>query len=86
MYSKQFEIAKMDEAKDSTLIQVVDKALVPEERSGPKRAVIVIEATLIAFFISILLAFLRESSERAKQNPESAQRMNLFRRYLRRGQ
>ena len=86
LYSKQFEIAKMDEAKNSALIQVVDKALVPEERSGPKRSVIVITATLIAFFISILLAFFRETAERAKQNPESAQRMNLLRRYLRLGQ
>ena len=85
MYSKQFEIAKMDEAKEAALIQVVDKALVPEERSAPKRAFIVITATLIAFFISILLAFLREASARARQNPESSERISLFRRYLQYG-
>ena len=85
LYSKQFEIAKMDEAKNATLIQVVDKALPSEERSAPKRSVMVVTAMLIAFFISILLAFLREASERAMHNPGSSERISLLRRYLQRG-
>ena len=85
LYSKQFEIAKMDESKDAILIQVVDKALPPEVRSAPKRSAIVITATLIAFFFSIFVAFFREASERAKQNSESVQRISLLRRYLQHG-
>jgi uncharacterized protein involved in exopolysaccharide biosynthesis len=85
LLSKQFEIAKIDEAKEAALIQVVDKALVPEKKSKPKRSLIVILATLMAFFIGVLLAFVREASERASQDPASAERMNLLRRYLRRG-
>lgn len=85
LLSKQFEIAKIDEAKEAALIQVVDKALVPEQKSKPKRALIVILATLMAFFLGVLLAFYREASERASQDPASAERMNLLRRYLRRG-
>jgi uncharacterized protein involved in exopolysaccharide biosynthesis len=85
LLSKQFEIAKIDEAKDAALIQVVDKALVPEQRAKPKRLLIVILATLMAFFLSVLLAFVREASARASLDPASAERMNLLRRYLRRG-
>jgi uncharacterized protein involved in exopolysaccharide biosynthesis len=85
LLSKQFEIAKIDEAKEAALIQVVDKALVPEKKSKPKRSLIVILATLMAFFIGVLLAFVREASERASHDPASAERMNLLRRYLRRG-
>ena len=85
LLGKQFEIAKIDEAKDAPLIQVVDKALVPEKKSKPKRALIVILATLMAFFIGILLAFFREASARASLDPASAERMTLLRRYLRRG-
>ena len=77
LLSKQFEIAKIDEAKDAALIQVVDKALVPEQKSKPKRSLIVILATLMAFF--------REASARASLDPASAERMSLLRRYLRRG-
>ena len=83
--AKQFEIAKIEEAKEAALIQVVDKALVPEQKSKPKRSLIVILATLMAFFLSVLLAFFREASERASQDPGTAERMNLLRRYLRRG-
>ena len=85
LLSKQFEIAKIDEAKEAALIQVVDKALVPEQKSKPKRALIVILATLMAFFLSVLLAFVREASARASLDPATAERMNLLRRYLRRG-
>jgi tyrosine-protein kinase Etk/Wzc len=85
LLSKQFEIAKIDEAKEAALIQVVDKALVPEQKSKPKRALIVILATLMAFFLGVLLAFVREASARASLDPASAERMNLLRRYLRRG-
>ena len=85
LLTKQFEIAKIDEAKEAAIIQVVDKALVPEQKSKPKRSLIVILATLMAFFLSVLLAFVREASARASLDPASAERMNLLRRYLRRG-
>lgn len=82
LYSKQFEMAKMDEAKESPLVQVVDKALPPEERSAPKRAEMMVIATLIALVISLILAFIMNALDTAKQKPESAQRLNLMRRYL----
>ena len=85
LLSKQFEIAKIDEAKDASLIQVVDKALVPEQKSKPKRSLIVILATMMAFFIGVLLAFFKEAAARASLDPASAERMSLLRRYLRRG-
>ena len=33
---KQLEAARIDEAKDAILVQVVDKAVVPERKSGPQ--------------------------------------------------
>ncbi|CAN6134470.1 Polysaccharide chain length determinant N-terminal domain containing protein [Methylophilaceae bacterium] len=85
LYSKQFEMAKMDEAKESPLVQVVDKAMPPEERSAPKRAQMMVIATLLALVISIMLAFIMNALDTAKQKPESAERLNLLRRYLQRG-
>jgi uncharacterized protein involved in exopolysaccharide biosynthesis len=85
LYSKQFELAKMDESKASPLVQVVDKALPPEERSAPKRAQMMVIAMLIALVISIMLAFIMNALDTAKQNPESAERLNLLRRYFQRG-
>ena len=77
--AKQFEMAKLDEAKDFPLIQVLDHATPPEKKSKPKRSVIVLLATLAAFFLAVLLAFVRESMLRAKQQPEQAERMQVLR-------
>ena len=73
--AKQFEVAKLDEAKDSPLIQVLDKATVPEKKSKPKRSLIVILTTLVAFFLAVIWAFVSESMFRAKQQPEQAERL-----------
>ncbi len=77
--AKQFEMAKLDEAKDFPLIQVLDHATPPEKKSKPKRSVIVLLATLVVFFLAVLLAFVRESVLRAKQQPEQAERMQALR-------
>ena len=37
-FSRQFEMARLDEAREG-LLQVVDRAQVPERKSWPKRAV-----------------------------------------------
>ncbi|MES1982927.1 MAG: Wzz/FepE/Etk N-terminal domain-containing protein [Pseudomonadota bacterium] len=80
--SKQFAVAKLDEAKDSPLIQVLDKALPPERKSKPKRALIVMLAALVALFIGVIWALFKESMERAKQKPEQAERLRALKQVL----
>jgi len=80
--AKQFEMAKMDEAKDSPLIQVLDKANVPEKKSKPKRSTIVILTALAAGFMGILWAFIKEANEKAKTVPEQAERLRILRKKL----
>ena len=58
--TKQFELAKINEARDSSSIQVLDEAVVPLHKSKPKRSLIVILSTITAFFCSIFLVFIRE--------------------------
>ena len=80
--AKQYEIARIDEAKDATLIQVLDKAVEPERKSRPKRALIVILAALAAGFLAVLLAFIREAAEKARGDPKRGQQIAVLRRYL----
>ena len=82
---KQYDIAKMDEAKDASLIQVINEPLVPEYPSHPNKQLIVTIGALLGLLISIILAFIMNALNEAKQNPESAERLNLLRRYLKRG-
>ena len=82
LLAKQYEIAKIDEARDAGLIQVLDKAVPADRKSRPKRAVIVIVTALVAGFLAVLWAFFREAEQRVRQNPQQAERLNTLRRYL----
>jgi len=42
--SKQYEAAKIDEAKDAPVIQVIDYAVPPERNSGPYRTLLILTA------------------------------------------
>ena len=81
--ARQFEIAKLDEAKEGALVQVVDPAIPPDRKSSPKRALIVIVSTVAGFFLGILVAFLQAAWARLKEDPESGSKMDLLRRTLR---
>ncbi|MEW6719494.1 MAG: Wzz/FepE/Etk N-terminal domain-containing protein [Thermodesulfobacteriota bacterium] len=52
LLSKQYELAKLDEARDAVVIQVIDRAVPPERKSGPQRLFIVILAAFIALVLS----------------------------------
>lgn len=79
---KQFELAKIDEAKDYPLIQVLDRAAPPEKKSKPKRALIVILSTLVAFILSIIWAFIRETLEKGRSDPERSEKYNALKKYI----
>lgn len=81
--AKQFEMSKMDEAKDFPLIQVLDKAIPPERKSKPKRSLIVMLVTLVAFFLAVIWAFIKEALSRSGGDPEQSVRMQELRRVFR---
>lgn len=58
--TKQYEVAKLSEAKDSSTIQVLDEAVVPVRKSKPKRSLIVILSAVTAFFVGIFTVFVQE--------------------------
>ncbi|WP_075792949.1 GumC family protein [Massilia putida] len=58
--AKQFEIAKLDEAKDRGVLQILDKAVEPDRKSKPKRTIMVFLGALIAGFIAVCRAFYKE--------------------------
>ena len=81
--ARQFAAAKLDEAKDSPLIQILDNAIPPEKKSKPKRSLIVILATLAAFFLAVVWAFIKEALTRSKSDPEQDARLQELRQVFR---
>ena len=83
LLAKQFEMAKIDEAKDANLIQVLDKALPAEKKSGPKSQLIVLGGILGGALLGVILALFRDFLHRSKlQNPDE-QRWQELRAALR---
>jgi len=82
LLAKQYEAAKIDEARDSLIVQQMDKALVPERKSGPLRMVIVLTVTILAFLVASLMAFSMEAVEQARENPQFSARFQLFSFYF----
>jgi uncharacterized protein involved in exopolysaccharide biosynthesis len=83
LLAKQYELAKIDEAKDATVVQVMDKAIEPDRKSKPRRTLIVLLSAFVALFASIVWAFIREAVAKAKVIPEQASRLQTLRKYLR---
>jgi uncharacterized protein involved in exopolysaccharide biosynthesis len=55
---KQYELAKIDEARDMPVLDVIDMPMKPIEKSKPKRRLIVLAGGMAAVFFSILIAVL----------------------------
>ena len=49
--SRQYEAARLDEAKAASTIQIVDRAVVPERKSWPPRTLLILAAVAAAFLI-----------------------------------
>jgi uncharacterized protein involved in exopolysaccharide biosynthesis len=83
LLAKQYEAAKIDEARDALIVQQLDKSVPPERKSGPLRALIVLSSTFLALLMAVLIAFFIEGLEQAKEDPQFAGKLQLFRFYLR---
>jgi tyrosine-protein kinase Etk/Wzc len=81
LLAKQFEAAKIDEAKEAAIIQIVDQAIAPDRKSKPKRAVIVVVLTVLAGLVAVGLAFIQEARERARLDPKQSARIAELRRH-----
>jgi len=83
LLAKQYEAARLDEAKDNSVIQVLDPAVEPEGPSTPKRIVILAVAIVLGFFAALGRAFFKEAKARMMTNPEQAKKWRQFQSFLR---
>lgn len=79
MLARQYELARVEEAQSSIVIQTLDSAVVPERKSKPKRAVIVLVSTAAAFVIAVFWVFTKERLVEARRDPEVAAKLDTLR-------
>lgn len=81
--AKQFELAKIDEAKDSAMVQVLDEAVVPDKKSKPRRSLIVLVAMLAVIVLTFCWVLVRELIASSKAEKGTAERFEQLRRNMR---
>jgi len=78
LLAKEYEVAKLDEAREGSIVQVVDPAVPPDTKSSPHRTLIVLGATILAFFIAVFWVWLRRNLDNAFELPENRQRLRTI--------
>lgn len=66
LLTQQYEMARIQEAKDSPTVQVLDVAKVPGKKAKPKRSLIVILSTLSATIFAVFASFFAEFFDKEK--------------------
>lgn len=61
LYARQFELARVDESRDGSLIQVVDPATPPQRASRPRRLVIAAMSALISLALTAVVLVWRQA-------------------------
>jgi tyrosine-protein kinase Etk/Wzc len=82
LFTKQYEMARIDESREGAVIQVLDPAQPPEHKSRPKKAQMAMMTTFATGFALLLFIFVRHALRNAGQAPEVAEKLNRLRRAL----
>jgi tyrosine-protein kinase Etk/Wzc len=79
---KQYEAARIDEAKEGAIIEVAEPAIEPDEKSSPKRLVILILFTFLGLFSGYFYVRWRQWYESEMADPDRARALYEFRHAL----
>ena len=76
---RQYETAKIREAQDPVVIQILSPPTYPEIRSKPQRSKIVILATLLGGFLAVFIAFIRHFLSLSAKDPKVGSQVDFIR-------
>jgi uncharacterized protein involved in exopolysaccharide biosynthesis len=77
----QYQTAKLDEARNAIVVQVIEKAEPPEKKIKPKRRNMVIFALILGLFSTLAITSFIEFRDRASRDPEYVEKMRMLKKY-----
>lgn len=80
--AKQYEAAKLDEAKEATVIQVVDRAVPPDQKSSPHRVIIIAFAIVCGLLLGMILALCAEAIQCLRGNHRAVQQLSQLKFHM----
>lgn len=82
LLARQFEMAKLDEARQGSLVQVMDAAVPPDHRSSPRTLLMVLFGAAAGLLIGLFSAFALEALAMVRRKPQERARLDLLQRLL----
>ena len=82
LLSKQYEAAGIDEAKAAPPVQVVDRAIPPDKKTGPPRTILTLGFGALGLFLGCLVSLAAHSLRTLEQAPEYALKLAYLRSAL----
>jgi uncharacterized protein involved in exopolysaccharide biosynthesis len=79
LIAKQFEMAKLDEARQGSIVQVIDVAVAPDKRSFPRRTLTVALAAICGFFLVCGWCLFAVKVRRLEAEPAERRRLEALR-------
>jgi uncharacterized protein involved in exopolysaccharide biosynthesis len=76
--AKQYESAKLDEARQGAVIQVVDPAVVPDKHVSPKRVLIILGASLAGLLLGVLIVLSQQFLARIRRDKSNGSHMDAL--------
>jgi tyrosine-protein kinase Etk/Wzc len=76
--AKQYELARIDEAKEAPLVQIVDHAIPPDRRSAPSRRLYVIVGVMLGGVLGLIWGLLGY----IVQDPKNSQKVSALKQSL----
>ncbi len=82
MLAKQYELARIDEAKAPPLIQVLDKAVAPDRRTWPPRTLLVMLSAIISGILLSALVLVKDNWAHVAKVEENERHLRALREML----
>lgn len=79
LIARQYEAARLDESRESPLLQVVDHAAIPDKKSGPPRMLLLLAGCLVGGLAGSVWVILRAALERVHSEPVKAAKLQALR-------
>jgi uncharacterized protein involved in exopolysaccharide biosynthesis len=79
LLARQYEAAKVDEARQGATLQIVDKAIPPDQKSSPKIGLMTIGACFLGLLLGLGFAFSKEGYKKLATNPYEQWRLERLR-------
>lgn len=80
LIAKQYEAARLDESRESPVLQVVDRAVIPDKKSGPHRTLLMVLSCFLGLIAGAVYVLLVSFTRKLNSEAGSAMKLATIRK------